>query len=912
MKKILYSVLGLCIMMPVVSCQKENVNSADLGKEIRDERTSFVAVAENAVKTTIQDSDKEAADYGKVSWAVGDQVKFVYEIHEGESPKTPGYQASDALTADDIVDGAATFTADLPAGIKTKVGTGEAHLYAVYPASVAVDYSDGSTFKMTVPDIQDGTFASSSIALAKLDKTAVDAPLEFKNFCGLFRVTTTDANVRKLIVTSKTDIAGLVNVTFTGPAVKSVLEGKKEITVNVNGAGTYYVAALPGALDGVNVFAYDENGTLIGDASTSNTISLARAQMRSMGTIGSSSYYFVKVEAAGSKDGSSWDNAADLASMTALLTTSASKKICMAAGTYTESAEMKVNQTGASFSIIGGYPASATGMDMSGRDIANNSTVVDCNSLRGIVATKGDVKIDGITFQNAAKKDNSTPGSVLVLQGVQSFSAANCKFVNNTHTSTGTLLGVIRLASTTATFKNCEFSGNSSSSTSSSTKLGSVIYQYATATLTLDGCEFYNNTAASFGTVLYTVGPAIIKNCVIGKAENGNTSSSRGGAICIDGSSKLTISDTQFKANSGAIGGAIYVNKIADDATLNITNCSFSANIATNASNGGGAVGISGDSKTYTGMLEFSHCDFDSNTTPSCGGAVWANGASVSFTDCSFTSNKVTAEAASENALGGGAIYSASGGATKVFLNRCFFAQNMVAAKKWGHHIDINSETALFGMNNCVIRAPWGTTLSGDISYKGIGSLFTTKAFTAVVNTTIYSRTGNAQITLGSKTDGGSAYINDIIINAAGTPNNFSNPDAARYNNVSYTLYNQVRDASNNNYTFTGCKSGVAYTDLGWIKDGNGTSVSTGDVRDHIYVYDWSGSIAGYTNATFTQLKEALVSVSTVGPAFATWLGDNELKKDIRGVSRDESAMWPGSYQEAGSTKAGLDNFNVK
>ncbi len=827
MKKILYSVLGLCIMMPVVSCQKENVNSADLGKEIRGERTSFVAVAENAVKTTIQDSDKEAADYGKVSWAVGDQVKFVYEIHEGEGPKTPGYQASDALTADDIVDGAATFTADLPAGIKTKVGTGEAHLYAVYPASVAVDYSDGSTFKMTVPDIQDGTFASSSIALAKLDKTAVDAPLEFKNFCGLFRVTTTDANVRKLIVTSKTDIAGLVNVTFTGPAVKSVLEGKKEITVNVNGAGTYYVAALPGALDGVNVFAYDENGTLIGDASTSNTISLARAQMRSMGTIGSSSYYFVKVEAAGTKDGSGWDNAADLASMTALLTTSASKKICMAAGTYTESAEMKVNQTGASFSIIGGYPASATGMDMSGRDIANNSTVVDCNSLRGIVATKGDVKIDGITFQNAAKSDNSTPGSVLVIQGASSFSATNCKFLNNAHTSTGTLLGVIRLASTTAIFKNCEFSGNTS--TGSSGALGNLIYQYGTANLTLDGCEFYdNNAGASYGAVLYTIGKTMVKNCKFGKTDHGNSSTSRGGVICVDAGSDLSIANSEFIGNSGAIGGAIYVNKIGNEAKMSISNTIFKANTATNASNGGGAVGISGDSKTYTGMLEFSHCDFDSNTTPSCGGAVWANGASVSFTDCSFTSNKVTAEATSENALGGGAIYSASSGATKVFLNRCFFAQNTVAAKKWGHHIDMNSETASFGMNNCVIRAPWAVTLS-DSSYKGIGSLITSRAFTAVVNTTIYSQTGNAQITQGSKTQGGTAYINDIIINCAGTPNNFANPDATRYIDVVYTLYNQVRSGSANNYNFTGCKSGVTYTDLGWAKAGNGTSFPTGE-----------------------------------------------------------------------------------
>lgn len=897
MKKIFYSILGLCMMMPVVSCQKETSQVVT-----NSERVTFEAVTEQPTKTSIQDTDKTAQDYGKVSWCVGDKVQFVYE---NNSQAEVGYPVSEALTEGDIVNGKATFAAELPADIKANVAAGTAHLYAVYPSTIVVDYHDGSTFKMTVPSEQDGTFANASIAVAKLNKADVEAPLEFKNFCGLFRVTVADESVRKLVVSSNTDIAGLVNVSFTGPKVIAAVDVVKEIKVNVEGAGTYYVAALPGALDGVNVYAYDSEDKLIGDASTSNTITLERAQMRSMGTIGTSSYYFVKVDGTG--DGSSWDNAANLASMTTILASADTKKICMAAGEYTEAAEMKVSQTGASYKIYGSYPAEASGMDLTGRGAAE--TIINCNGLRGIVATKGDILVDGITFQNAARQDNSTPGSVLVIQGATSFKANNCKFINNTHTSTGTLLGVIRLASTAATFKNCVFSGNSSTSSSGSTKYGSVIYQYATATLTLDGCEFYNNNAVSFGTVLYTIGTTTITNCKIGDTEKGNTSTSRGGAICMDASSKLTIKDTQFKANSGAIGGAIYVNAIKDDASLTIANCSFKENTATNTSNGGGAIGISGDSKTYAGMLEIKNCDFDGNSTPSCGGAVWANGANVSFTDCNFTSNKATADAASENGLGGGAVYSASSAATKVFFNRCFFANNTVAAKQWGHHIDINSETALFGMNNCVVRAPWGVTLT-DSSYKGIGSLITTKAFTAVVNTTIYSRTGNAQITLGSKTDGGSAYINDIIINAAGTPNNFSNPDVARYNNISYTLYNQVRSGSNNNYTFTGCKSGVTYEALGWTKDGNGTSVSTNDVRDHIYVYPWSGTVDGFTNATLAQVRTALEGVCNVGPAFSAWLG-SDLSKDILGVDRDANAMWPGSYQ-SDNTKAGLENFIVK
>ena len=387
--------------------------------------------------------------------------------------------------------------------------------------------------------------------------------------------------------------------------------------------------------------------------------------------------------------------------------------------------------------------------------------------------------------------------------------------------------------------------------------------------------------------------------------------------------SKVNVANTTFAYNSGAIGGALYVDAITDAASLTVTNTKFANNTATNASNGGGAVGISGDSNTYTGMLQFEKVLFDANTTPSCGGAIWANGASVSFTDCSFTSNTVTAAAASENALGGGAVYSASGVATKIFFDRCFFANNAVnkkiengalatdnATKKWGHHLDINSSTAYLGMNNCVIRAPWGVTMT-DTSYKGIGSLVTTRAFTAIVNTTLYSQTGNPMITQGSNDAKGCSFINVIAVNAASTPNVFYNHDSARYLNLYYTLYTQVKSGLKN-FTETSSLSGVTYGDLGWAKAGNGISVSVDDVRGHIYAYDWNGAIDGksFTKPTLDQVKTVLTNTTNVGPAFLEWLGESNLKIDIRKEARDIQAMWPGSYQ--GSVSANVENLNVR
>lgn len=825
MKKILYSVLGLCIMMPVVSCQKENVNSADLGKEIRGERTSFVAVAENAVKTTIQDSDKEAADYGKVSWAVGDQVKFVYETHEGTGDKTPGYQNSDALTAEDIVEGAATFTADLPAGIKAKVGTGEAHLYAVYPATIDVDYHDGSTFKMTVPATQDGTFANASIALAKLDRTAVDAPLEFKNFCGLFRVTTTDANVRKLVVASKTDIAGLVNVTFTGPAVKAIVEGKKEITVNVNGAGTYYVAVLPGSLDGVNVYAYDENGILIGDASTSNTISLARAQMRSMGTIGSSSYYFVKVEAAGNKDGSSWDNAADYASLSALLKTNVTKKVLMAAGTYETSSHMATGtaNTSANFTIQGGYPSDAVGMSITGRDITNNATIISAkcttaSANRIWVIQRGIWKIDGITFRDATRSGSDT-GSALVIEANNDskITVSNCAFKSNTNSSTvgG---GAVRVSGTTVTMTGCLFEGNKEEK-----KNGGAIYVNSTGKLNLNRCTFTGNTAAVDGGAIYAIGD------------------------------------------------------------VNIVDC-----------------------------------DFEDNSATQHGGAIALSGSTVKANRCALRENKVTTSGSTN---GGGAIYATSTG--KLYINASFFANN---ADEYNAHVIYSGTESYVGLNNCVIRGPWALT-------KTQGSLLQIKGSNVIVNSTILCQTGSwGTISLGSKVANGCRIINDIVINTAGTQQSFY--ATAYYMQVYNTVYSKgVNKTDGYSINYTDCLGGALCKKNDSDANGNFPSTTSPwlqsvgerfnlDADRYFYIYPWDGTttLGALTKTSLSNIKTLISGTDKIGPGFLTWLESDELKVngvealavDIRGVSRDESAMWPGSYQEAGSTKAGLDNFNVK
>jgi len=123
-------------------------------------------------------------------------------------------------------------------------GMGGDAAFAVYPSSIVSTY-DGTDFKVTVPSAQDGTFANAAIEVAPVS----GASLSFKNLGGLLKFEITDAAVSKVIFSSNdgTPLAGNATVTFSAgiPTVAAVENGSTTITVNVSGAGTYYVAVLP-------------------------------------------------------------------------------------------------------------------------------------------------------------------------------------------------------------------------------------------------------------------------------------------------------------------------------------------------------------------------------------------------------------------------------------------------------------------------------------------------------------------------------------------------------------------------------------------------------------------------------------------------------------------------------------------
>ena len=530
MKKSFISLMILAAAL--VACEKEKNVETDVTPDARQDLVSmkFVASLEDAATKTILDTPDAASS--SVSWAVGDAVKFVYELD-----KNAGYAESAPLTAEDIEGGVASFTATIPVDFmkteeeyKNGDESKSLHLYAVSPASVEVDYSSASSFYLTVPSVQDGSFANASITLAKWDKTDPSAPLAFKNLCGLLKFTIDDAAVRKVILHSDDYIAGKMNISFTGPAVKGVDTGEKSITVNVPGAGTYYVSVLPTdasmgiGVNNIYVELLDESDNLIGDKGSANPLVIARKQIRNIGTLATGLSDRLYFKADGTGDGSSWDNAGDIDLLKATMKSASviNKDLYLAAGTYTVS-EAIAPAAGTTLRLYGGYPSSATGKSLAGRDIANNVTRFHNPSGRNFWTTKGNWVYDGLYFSCESYTGTAGGASLLILAGTESAVLNNCTF-DNTSVSTANS-GVVRVA-VEATFTNCSFSNNSTAGA------GGALWVVNTGSVNLNNCSFSSNSA-NHGGAINAAGTLIANNCTFTE----NTAKQHGGAIVTSGGS---------------------------------------------------------------------------------------------------------------------------------------------------------------------------------------------------------------------------------------------------------------------------------------------------------------------------------------------------------------------------------------
>ena len=569
MKRFFYILCAGLAVLAAASCQEELSSQYDNPAP----KGELTTVTVSASLENDADETKTALDLGdgSVSWGEHDAIKVVWN---GGNAISEGDPVIDA--------GNASFT----------ISVGDGDKYAVYPSTVDASY-DGSAFSVSVPASQDGTFANAAIMVAPWGEN-----LAFKNLGGLLQIKINNENVDKIRISSNssTPLAGTAAVTFSAglPVIGAISGPQTSIELSIAktaGEQTYYAAVLPASLEaGIYVELLD-GVSVIGEKLTGNTLTVARREVRKLGTIAAttiSNKKFFKVD--GSGDGSSWDSPLGAEDLSTVLKGGSDATLFLAQGTYEPAAEISL--TAHTYKIYGGYPADATGTSLSGRNISAETAIsggddtvdADGNHRILVLATTGiNLVADGITFKNAYKNSDDV-GSALILNTLASASFNNCTIKNNVKAGGGNG-GAVRIATgNNVTFTNCLFENNTCASN------GGAVNISGSGTHTFDNCSFINNKATASskrgGAIFGASGAYVLhlNKCYFGTEKagaagddknSGNEAKNGGGAIWGDSSTgKIFLNACSFYGNKTAT----YASVLGSRGICGINNCAIQNN----------------------------------------------------------------------------------------------------------------------------------------------------------------------------------------------------------------------------------------------------------------------------------------------------------------------------------------------
>lgn len=142
----------------------------------------------------------------------------------------------------------------------------------------------------------------------------------------------------------------------------------------------------------------------------------------------------------------------------------------------------------------------------------------------------------------------------------------------------------------------------------------------AAGDLTLDTCNVYKSVSDGNGGGVWARGALTVKSSTFTEL----TASRNGGAIVADGTAALTFDNALFDENAASDGGAVYVGTTHGDASVTVTNSSFTRNIATGAgasTANGGAISFHGGALSLSGSTLL-----DNTALAGKGGAVYSDG----------------------------------------------------------------------------------------------------------------------------------------------------------------------------------------------------------------------------------------------------------------------------------------------
>ncbi len=409
-----------------------------------------------------------------------------------------------------------------------------------------------------------------------------------------------------------------------------------------------------------------------------STINLVLIGIVCIGSVGTSpakagdvqSVLYVKADAAGAFDGTTWADAyTDL--QAALSAAESGNDIWVAAGTYTSggpNARTATFQLRSGVGIYGGF--AGTEASRGERDPATNLTVLS-----------GDLNGDDLEVlepRELASESTRSDNSYHVVTG----SGAD---------ETAVLDGFV------ITGGNANGSGNTD---------GGGMINVGTVTVpanpTLVNCTFHGNSADRNGGGIYNeLGDPTITDCVFSENHGNGAPIGQGGGGVYNARGSLTLRNCWFGGNTSIGGGAGLYNR---DASPTVIDTTFDGNRVT----GGGQIHNGGGIRNNSSDATIINCTFTGNSAR-FGGGIWNSGnPAPTVVNCIFTRNEAI------NGAGGG--YQSWGGNSTVI--NCTFVENSAVSVSGGLGEGGGSRTTV---SNCIF---WGNTANSSTQIGG-GSVVT-------------------------------------------------------------------------------------------------------------------------------------------------------------------------------------------
>ncbi len=510
------------------------------------------------------------------------------------------------------------------------------------------------------------------------------------------------------------------------------------------------------------------------------------------------------------------------------------------------------------------------------------SARTDCGANLDSVTFKGN-SVEG--YANKADGDGEGGGAIYV--GYGEINLTNVTAMGNTAADFG---GVIDAAGALVTVNGGSFTGNTSNT-------GGAIYALSGSDVKINGADFTENESlyVQSGTYNSAVGGGAVsvksgKLTVTASSFDRNKSGYYGGAVHTSKTDVIIDGETEFSANEGGTGGAIYFS--GSDVTLK--NISFTDNVSglngviyasgtLNAENitatgnkavSGGVLYVSGTST----VAEIKGSSFSGNNA-SNGGVAYAKEATLNINNCQISEN---------SAKLGGALYTEKG----IFnIKASVFDKNTASSN--GGAIDLVAGTANISENTSF-------TQNSAASHGGAIYLNYTKKVAATDTTPEIPAVYSSFTVDGCKFEGNNAMAGGAISIRTGS--------VATFNGTEFTA--NISEGHDGKADGDADGGGAIYVGYGTVNLNN-VIATDNETKESVYVndegkeklYGFGGFIDGYNAEVYMKGGTVSGSKAPSGGAVNIVGSNNILSVDGTSFSGNESFyVQSGTYD---STKGG-------